>query len=370
MLQSLATFGAGVFTGQSLQTCRTSLPQCSITEDQARLLLRCHGVNVPALPAPGVLSRQRPQLCVRLGAAEKQTEPGDFTNGSLSLLKSSEQECNWRFGDVMTFFVTADDMLQGLRFRLLSKTDFRFGPVQMELAQTVELGAGSLDLREALLQCAPVQPAFAAPMNTNPWESPILHLDLMEMQSGCPRDVAATASVSLSFLADPSWLLQEAEKAERPLFKRMADPCLDPCSHCANANTSRGGGFPQTSFAEPDSEKSPDSEYKTCEVPSYLYNSWSPHNGHYEAWAEAASPAGRAEHFVWPGARPRSRDAETLCTTGLRGFSGGKQGLQKPQRGRSGLGPSTSLPQPLVVKLRLQQPVPSPRSELADDFAT
>ena len=39
-------------------------------------------------------------------------EPGDFTNGSLSLLKSSEQECNWRFGDVMTFFVTADDMLQ------------------------------------------------------------------------------------------------------------------------------------------------------------------------------------------------------------------------------------------------------------------
>ena len=156
-------------------------------------------------------------------------------------------------------------------------------------------------LREALLQCAPVQPAFAAPMNTNPWESPILHLDLMEMQSGCPRDVAATAFVSLSFLADPSWLLQEAEKAERPLFKRMADPCLDPCSHCANANTSRGGGFPHTSFAEPDSEKSPDSEYKTCEVPSYLYNSWSPHNGHYEAWAEAASPAGRAEHFVWPG---------------------------------------------------------------------
>ena len=110
MLQSLATFGAGVFTGQSLQTCRTSLPQCSITEDlrlhnlqslrschslhssfkdQARLLLRCHGVNVPALPAPGVLSRQRPQLCVRLGAAEKQTET--WRPSARKVIKSKSQ---------------------------------------------------------------------------------------------------------------------------------------------------------------------------------------------------------------------------------------------------------------------------------------
>ena len=100
MLQSLATFGAGVFTGQGLQTCHASLPQCSLGEepcfrllglslrsdvgvktetvqiqDRARLLVRCHGAQIPSLPAPGVLSRQRPQLSIRLGATEKQTEP-------------------------------------------------------------------------------------------------------------------------------------------------------------------------------------------------------------------------------------------------------------------------------------------------------
>ncbi|CAE7218760.1 ilvE [Symbiodinium natans] len=379
MLQSLATFGAGVFTGQSLQTCHAALPQCSLSEDRARLLLRCHGAHVPQLPGPGVLSRQRPQLSVRLGAIEKQTGPGDYADSDrLYETKGSDHsepvECNWRFGDVLTFLVTADDVLQGgLRFSLLSRTDFRFGPLQMELAQTVELGAGALDLRDAL-KALPHGPPQG---KTRFRESPVLQIALLQMQSGCPLDVAATAYVSLTYFGDPSRLLQEAAKAERPLLKRIADPCLDPCRHCADSDAAQQHALPRTSFAEPDSEQPPDSDYNTCEVPSYLYNSWSP-----EARCPSESPSGcrvspdpwtpqqsapRSGHFAWPGA-PRSRDAEALCTTGLRGVADvGKQGVQR----RDGpLGPSTSLPQPLVVKLRLQQPVPSSQVESAEGLPT
>ncbi|CAE7345035.1 ilvE [Symbiodinium sp. CCMP2592] len=353
MLQSLATFGAGVFTGQGLQTCHASLPQCSLGEDRARLLVRCHGAQIPSLPAPGVLSRQRPQLSIRLGATEKQTGPGDFME---SEKLCGMPDCNWRFGDVMTFLVTVDDVLRegGLRFSLLSKTDFRFGPLQMELAQTVELGAGALDLRDALLTCAPVQSQspFAQPA-TRCWDSPVLRIDLIQLQSACPLDVAAAAFVSITYFGDPSSLLQKAEKADKPLLKRIAGPCLDPC-HCGDP-PAQGSVIP--SFAEPDSEQPPNSEYTTCEVPSFLYNSWSPEAGSFASPDPLA--AGHAKHFVWPGAR--SRDAETLCTTGLKGFAAGKQGIQtSPQ---DGLSPSTSLPQPLVVKLRLQQPVPSTKLE-------
>ena len=72
----------------------------------------------------------------------------------------------------------------------------------------------------------------------------------------------------------------------------------------------------------------------------------------------------------------RSRDAEMLRTTGLKGFAAGKQGHPRQncqsvvdsrihpsegiQKSQDGLSPSTSLPQPLVVKLRLQQPAPGP----------
>ncbi|CAE7645415.1 ilvE [Symbiodinium sp. CCMP2592] len=178
-------------------------------------------------------------------------------------------ECNWRFGDVMTFLVTVDDVLRdgGLRFRLLSKTDFRFGPLQMELAQTVELGIeGALDLRDALLKCcqpgvppgSPFRP-FAEP-TTRCWDSPVLQIDLIQMQSACPLDVAATAFVSVTYFGDPSSLLQKAEKADKPLLKRIAGPCLDPC-HCADPAV-QGSVIP--SFAEPDSEKPPDSDYTTC----------------------------------------------------------------------------------------------------------
>ncbi|OLP79816.1 Branched-chain-amino-acid aminotransferase [Symbiodinium microadriaticum] len=353
MLQSLATFGAGVFTGQGLQTCHASLPQCSLGEqDRARLLVRCHGAQIPSLPAPGVLSRQRPQLSIRLGATERQTGPGDFMESDKLY---GMPECNWRFGDVMTFLVTFDDVLRegGLRFSLLAKTDFRFGPLQMELAQTVELGAGALDLKNALLTCAPVQSRspFAGPATARCWDSPVLRIDLIQMQSACPLDIAATAFVSVTYFGDPSSLLQKAEKADKPLLKRIAGPCLDPC-HWADPDA-QGSVIP--SFAEPDSEQPPDSEYTTCEVPSFLYNSWSPEA---ESFPRVASPAGPGEHFVWPGAR--SRDAEMLRTTGLKGFAAGKQGIQKSQ---DGLSPSTSLPQPLVVKLRLQQPVPSTKLE-------
>ena len=228
-------------------------------------------------------------------------ELGDFApSGQLHLRGWEHEECNWRFGDVMTFLVTADDVLRGgIYLRLLSRTDFRFGPVQMELAQTVELGAGALDLRDALPECMPLQQPLGQ-IQTDCWESPVLPVALIQMQPGCPLDIAATAFVSVTFFGDPRQLLQEAEQVERPLFKRMADPCLDPCRHCSDPGELHGDALP---LAEPESEQMPDSEYNTCEVPSYLYNSWSP-----EARLESqplsppqggASPGGG--RFVWPG---------------------------------------------------------------------
>ena len=177
----------------------------------------------------------------------------------------------------------------------------------MELAQTVELGAGALDLRDAL-KALPHGPPQG---KTRFRESPVLQIALLQMQSGCPLDVAATAYVSLTYFGDPSRLLQEAAKAERPLLKRIADPCLDPCRHCADSDAAQQHALPRTSFAEPDSEQPPDSDYNTCEVPSYLYNSWSP-----EARCPSESPSGcrvspdpwtpqqsapRSGHFAWPG---------------------------------------------------------------------
>ena len=81
----LPSLAAAVQHRRGLATLITSVfemrgparPPClgSAEKDRARLLLRCHGARVPALASPGVLSRQRPQLSIRLGASEKQTEP-------------------------------------------------------------------------------------------------------------------------------------------------------------------------------------------------------------------------------------------------------------------------------------------------------
>ncbi|CAJ1370511.1 unnamed protein product [Effrenium voratum] len=303
-MQSIATFAAGVFTGQSLSSCHASLPQCTLHEESYRLQL--HLVGAQLALADDFWSRQRPQLIATLGTCEKRTEPAVFDPGS---------DCNWRFGDKLTFALRLRDLGCGLRLRLQGKRDFRLGPWQVELAQSADLGEGLLDLQKALQQCRKSA--------ESEWESPLLHIPLLNLQGS--EEFAVFALVVLE--GDLPTLLEQAEMAGKSVVQRAMYPCVQ-CTSCA------------CEVAEPESEAPPASEYSTCEVPPTYAKVHAavptavPRLPEDFSFAEPAY-ASRASR----GASRGESEDEKLFTAGLRGRAG----------------TSTSLPLPT---LRLPKPTP------------
>ncbi|CAK9036977.1 unnamed protein product, partial [Durusdinium trenchii] len=242
MLQSLATFTAGVFTGQSLNACHANLPRCSLQEEEGcRLFLHVHGARVPT-SEPGIWS-QRPQLVVRLADCEKHTEPAVFAP------KAGEAHCNWHFGDTLTFVLRARDLMgAGLHVHLQGKRDFRFGLFQVDLSQSSDLGDGLLDLRQLLHRCQA--------SNDARWESPIVEIPLLHFRAATAQEAAPSVFVQVSLNGDPNALLKQVEMAEKPVVERMVYPCVQ----CVTSEEASG--------TEPESEEPPEADYRTCEVPS------------------------------------------------------------------------------------------------------
>ncbi|CAK9016352.1 Branched-chain-amino-acid aminotransferase [Durusdinium trenchii] len=229
MLQSLATFTAGVFTGQSLNACHANLPRCSLQEEEGcRLFLHVHGARVPT-SEPGIWS-QRPQLVVRLADCEKHTEPAVFAP------KAGEAHCNWHFGDTLTFVLRARDLMgAGLHVHLQGKRDFRFGLFQVDLSQSSDLGDGLLDLRQLLHRCQA--------SNDARWESPIVEIPLLHFRAATAQEAAPSVFVQVSLNGDPNALLKQVEMAEKPVVERM-----------------------EASGTEPESEEPPEADYRTCDL--------------------------------------------------------------------------------------------------------
>jgi len=399
MIQTAATFGAGIFAGQGLSACAAHLPECTLRgqeDDEHRtfkLLVHVHGAVVPEIGVPGLLSKPRPQLEVFLGKVQKETEVADFIPGSaepsLASLKDEDAcrrwaprksheatdtpECNWEFGDTLTFSVRTSDVLGGgLRLRLGSRTDLCLGPVQVNLPKAHDLGEGMLDLREKVLpECRPqpspsslvveeakkvsqakVAKGASGPLGQSWWQTPRQVVSLTRVWSDRPLATVARIVLSVSVNVDPQEILREAAHAEMPLVKKVVDPFVQ-CFDTQTCNRGYAGSqceslrpYRNLWDDEPESEASPMSDYNTCEVPP----AWSAPRADYvdeasslrQPWLDERHQQGLS------GMKPsrRSRESfekahddseeERLLTTGLRGLpSNAARELASPQVARS-----------------------------------
>lgn len=355
MFQAAATFGAGLLAGQGLGACQERLPGCrlrSLTEDAGtafRLSVHVIGARSDELARPGFIARPELRLEVVLGQARKQTEAADFvgepqaaaargasnwgdlgctsggggSHSSTSRSSSSSgasaaadlggDRCPWRFDDTLTFAVGAADVLGGgLRLRLGARSDVHFGPLQVRLPTTQDLGEGILELRAGVLSACRLAAHAAvdgrsggrdgaAARGKKVWQTPVLVVPLIRagdlMRSGGSAAVSHVW-LSCSVSVDPEKLLLEAEQAGRSLVDRVVDPCMQcvqapgcgalhyctaglsaapACSarsprHLCSGSAAKGAGV-----GSPESSAGQDTGvYATCEVPSALTSAGSP----------------------------------------------------------------------------------------------
>lgn len=394
MFQTAATFGAGVFAGHGLSACAAHLPECTLRgqeddEDRSfKLLVHVHGGVVPEIGVPGLLSKPRPQLEVVLGKVQKETEVADFVQGSaepsLASLKDEDAcrrwaprkgneapdvpQCNWQFGDTLTFSVRTKDVQGGgLRLRLGSRTDLCLGPIQVNLPNSHDLGEGMLDLREKVLPECRRQPSSSSSVldqatkgsqtnlakgSAQPgqswWQTQPQVVSLTRVWSDRPLATVSRVVLSVSINADPDEILREVARAEMPLVKKVVDPFVQCCEMqpwrrgCTDSQCESLRPYRNLWNDEPESEAPPMSDYSTCEVPP----SWStPRAGLVQANALVRPWQLDEQRCQGLSGMKQSRrcseqepvdESETLLTTGLRGLpSRAARELASPQVAKS-----------------------------------
>jgi len=221
MLGAAAAFGGGIFVSDSLQ--KVKFPKLNrVKEDGVsfKLSVRVVSASIPAVSAPGVLSRQRPRLEASLGATRKGTELADFAADDDSPhpdIGACARECPWRFGDTLTFAACLADVLgPGLRLQMRAQSDIQIGPVQLEFSCTADLGEASVDLRRRVLPACVENRRGACDLDST-WESPLVLAPLFHVRGG--KCVAghgigeAVAHVALVFSVDqnPESILDAAD---------------------------------------------------------------------------------------------------------------------------------------------------------------
>ncbi|CAE8612093.1 unnamed protein product [Polarella glacialis] len=131
------------------------------------LQLRVLAASIPSLPGPSGQSpwpECHPRLEVILGEVRKDAGPttwdpeeyGSVTSRSQqgpSSFHPSGRECPWRFGSLLTFALSIDDLAAGnghLELRLSTETDINLGPLSLQLPRT-SLGQATVDLRRHVI---------------------------------------------------------------------------------------------------------------------------------------------------------------------------------------------------------------------------
>eukprot|EP00928_Gymnodinium_smaydae_P022898 TRINITY_DN19091_c0_g1_i1.p1 TRINITY_DN19091_c0_g1~~TRINITY_DN19091_c0_g1_i1.p1 ORF type:complete len:468 (+),score=91.30 TRINITY_DN19091_c0_g1_i1:171-1574(+) len=235
MLNVAAAFGGGYFIKQTLDN--VALPSFQRAKDSSttfKLSVRVVACAAPALPEPGVWSRQRPRLEVGLGDVQKDTEFADFVGKGASSPSSAgacARECPWRFGDSLTFVAGVQDVLgPGLRLRLRGYSDVSLGPLQLQLTGVSELGEAAVDLRQRVLPACVGRGRGGARSaeGVTSFESPVLLLPLLHTRGGvvsADHDLGkATAHVAMVFSlnVDPETILAEVHAQTRQIGDVLA----------------------------------------------------------------------------------------------------------------------------------------------------
>lgn len=233
MFALAAGFGGGVWVKSKLD--QIHLPKFGAPENEGctfKLSVRVLSASIPALSAPGVWSSQRPKLEVSLGSTKKDTEFADYVTSSAGgKVGINSNECPWRFEDTLTFVahVPGDLLGDGLRLRLRAHSDFRLGPLQLELSRAQELGEAMIDLRRRVLPAC-VKGRQRTGASGLVWESPALLFPLLHVKGGLvPQGdelgSCASAHVALAFSvsSDPEACLALADLAAKPFSERVAD---------------------------------------------------------------------------------------------------------------------------------------------------
>lgn len=124
---------------------------------------------------------------------------------------SASKDCPWRFGDVLTFKLSMQDLQgPGLKLKLQAISDFTLGPVQLQMSRRQDVGEACVDLRRRALP-------FCGQKRSEVWESPVLLVPLSHMRGGLFGGSAqlgeAVATVAVSFLVDtdPETILAATE---------------------------------------------------------------------------------------------------------------------------------------------------------------
>lgn len=207
MLNLALAFGGGLLMRQTWDEIKLPRFKRSNETSSFRLSVRVVAASAPGLSKPGWLSQQRPALEVSVGDVHKETELGDYEEGAASASK----DCPWRFGDVLTFKLSMQDLQgPGLKLKLQAISDFTLGPVQLQMSRRQDVGEACVDLRRRALP-------FCGQKRSEVWESPVLLVPLSHMRGGLFGGSAqlgeAVATVAVSFLVDtdPETILAATE---------------------------------------------------------------------------------------------------------------------------------------------------------------
>lgn len=208
MLNLAAAFGGGLLMRQTWDEIKLPRLKRSNETNSFRLSVRVVAASAPGLSKPGWLSQQRPALEVSVGDVHKETELGDYEEGAASASK----DCPWRFGDVLTFKLSLQDLQgPGLKLKLQAISDFTLGPVQLQMSRRQDVGEACVDLRRRAL------PFCGQKRSDSVWESPVLLVPLSHVRGGLFGGAAqlgeAVATVAVSFLVDtdPETILAATE---------------------------------------------------------------------------------------------------------------------------------------------------------------
>ena len=199
MFNMAAAFGGGLLIRQTWDEMKLPRLKRANETTSFRLSVRVVAASAPGLSKPGWLQQQRPSLEVSVGDTRKETELGDYEEGASSSREASK-DCPWRFGDVLTFKLTMQDLQgPGLKLKLRAISDFTFGPLQLQMSRRQDVGEACVDLRRRALP-------FCGPKTAEAWESPVLLIPLSHVRGGLFGGAAplgeAVATVAVSFLVD------------------------------------------------------------------------------------------------------------------------------------------------------------------------
>lgn len=217
MFNMAAAFGGGMLIRQTWDEMK--LPRLKRANETSgfRLSVRVVAASAPALSKPGWLSGQRPALEVSVGDVHKETELGDYEEGGSSSREVSK-DCPWRFGDVLTFKLSMQELQgPGLKLKLRAVSDLMLGPLQLQMARRQDVGEACLDLRRRALP-------FCGRKGEEVWESPVLLVPLSHVRGGIFADAqlgeaVATVAVSFSVDTDPETILAAVEA---PSFQQVS----------------------------------------------------------------------------------------------------------------------------------------------------